>query len=88
MAEKKQPKQITAVDPKDVGDTINTVVSLMESVDATRELINSKIKYLKDTYGLSSTDVRAAAVAIKNQNVEEIDEKARRIQELIDLCIS
>lgn len=84
---KKEPKQLTAVDPEDVSKTINTIVSLMESVDASRELINSKIKYLKDTYGINSTDARAAATAIKKQAVEEIDEKAKRIQELIDMCI-
>ena len=90
MTEKKQKeaKTIKAIDPKDVADTINMVVSLMESADSTRELINTKIKYLKDTYGLSSTDVRAAATAIKKQNVDEIDEKVKRIQELVDLCLS
>lgn len=88
MADKKQPKEITAIDPKDVSEVINTVVSLMESIDASRELINTKIKYLKDKYGLNSTDVRAAATAIKKQNVEELDEKAKRIQELVDICIS
>jgi hypothetical protein len=88
MADKKeQPKQITAVDPADVSTVINTVVSLMESIDSSRELISSKLKYLKDTYGINSTDARAAATAIKKQNVEEIDEKARRIQELIDMCL-
>lgn len=88
MSEKKQPKEITAIDPKDVAEVINTVVSLMESIDASRELINTKIKYLKDKYGLNSTDVRAAATAIKKQNVEELDEKAKRVQELVDICIS
>jgi hypothetical protein len=84
---KKEPKQITAIDPKDVANTIHTVVSLMESIDASRELINGKIKYLKDTYGLANSDVRAAATAIKKANIDELDEKTKRIQELVDICL-
>jgi septation ring formation regulator EzrA len=80
-------KEIKAIDKEDVSKTINTIVSLMESIDSSRELINDKIAYLKNTYGLPSTDVRTAATAIKKQNVEELDEKAKRIQEIIDMCI-
>lgn len=83
----KEEKQFTAIDPEDVAKTINTVVSLMDSIDASRELINDKIKYLKTTYGLPSADVRAAATAIKKQNIDELDEKTKRIQELVDLCL-
>lgn len=83
----KEEKQFTALDPADVAKTINTVVSLMDSIDSSRELINEKIKYLKTTYGLPSADVRAAATAIKKQNIDELDEKTKRIQELVDLCL-
>lgn len=88
MAKEKEPKTLKAVDPADVASTIDTIVSLMESIDASRELINAKVKYLKDTYGLNATYVRAAATAIKKQAVDEIDEKTRAIQEIIDLCTS
>lgn len=88
MAKEKEPKSVKPVDPEDVASTIDTIVSLMESVDASREMINAKVKYLKDTYGLNSTYVRAAATAIKKQAVDEIDEKTKAIQEIIDLCTS
>ncbi len=88
MAKEKEVKSVKPVDPEDVASTIDTIVSLMESVDASREMINAKVKYLKDTYGLNSTYVRAAATAIKKQAVDEIDEKTKAIQEIIDLCTS
>ncbi len=88
MAKEKEVKSVKPVDPADVASTIDTVVSLMESIDASREMINMKVKYLKETYGLNSTHVRAAATAIKKQAVDEIDEKTRAIQEIIDLCTS
>jgi hypothetical protein len=84
----KEKSEVKQIDPEDVAKNINTIVSLMESIDSSREMINSKIKYLKDTYGINSADARAAATAIKKQAVEEVDEKAKRIQELIDICIS
>ena len=84
---KKEPKQITAIDPEDVSKTIHIIVGLMESIDSSREMINDKIKHLKDTYGLASSDVRAAATAIKKANIDELDEKTKRIQELVDLCL-
>lgn len=84
----KEKAEVKPMDPEDVAKTINLIVSLMESIDASREMINAKIKYLKDTYGINSSDARAAATAIKKEAVEEIDEKAKRIQELIDLCMS
>ena len=88
MAKEKEQKAVKPVDPEDVASTIDTIVSLMESVDASREMINAKVKYLKDTYGLNSAYVRAAATAIKKQAVDEIDEKTKAIQEIIDLCTS
>jgi histidine ammonia-lyase len=88
MAKEKEQKTVKPVDPQDVATTIDTVVSLMESIDASREMINAKVKYLKDTYGLNATYVRAAATAIKKQAVDEIDEKTRAIQEIINLCTS
>lgn len=88
MAKEKEQKTVKPVDPQDVATTIDTIVSLMESIDASREMINAKVKYLKDTYGLNATYVRAAATAIKKQAVDEIDEKTRAIQEIIDLCTS
>jgi hypothetical protein len=48
---------------------------------------NPPKKYLKDTYGLASSDVRAAATAIKKANIDELDEKTKRIQELVDICL-
>jgi hypothetical protein len=88
MAKEKETKTVKPLDTDDVASTINTIVGLMESVDASREMINAKVKYLKDTYGLNSTHVRAAATAIKKQAVDEIDEKTKAIQEIIDICTS
>ena len=84
----KEKPAIQAIDKEDVAKNINTIVDLMLSIDASRDLINTKIKYLKDTYGLNSTNVRTAATAIKNEKVDEISDKLSNIQELIDLCIS
>ena len=55
MAKEKEVKSVKPVDPADVASTIDTIVSLMESVDASREMINAKVKYLKDTYGLNAS---------------------------------
>jgi ribosomal protein L12E/L44/L45/RPP1/RPP2 len=87
MAQKKETKQINAINPEDVAKTIHTIVSLMEAVDASRDMISDKLKYLKETYGLPVADVRAAATALKKQNIDELDEKTKRIQELVDLCL-
>jgi len=88
MAKEKEVKSVKPIDPSDVASTIDTIVSLMESIDASREMINAKVKHLKDTYGLNASHVRAAATAIKKQAVDEIDEKTKAIQEIIDLCTS
>jgi hypothetical protein len=80
-------KEIKPLDKDDVAKTVNTIVSLMENIDSSRELISDKLSYLKSTYGLSSTDVRAAATAIKKQSVEELDEKTKRVQDIIDMCL-
>jgi hypothetical protein len=87
MNQKKESKPIQAIDPEDVSKTINTIVSLMESIDASREMITGKIKHLSDTYGLNKADIRTAATMLKKQNVEELDEKTKRVQEIIDLCL-
>lgn len=81
-------KTVKPLNPEDVASTVNTIVGLMESIDATREMINTKVKYLKDTYGLNATHVRAAATAIKKQAVDELDEKTKAIQEIVDICVS
>lgn len=75
------------LDKEDVSKSIDTIVSYMYAIDSSREAINEIVKRLKSDYGLAPSDVRAAATALKKQNVDEIDEKARRIQELIDLCL-
>jgi hypothetical protein len=88
MAKEKEVKNVKPIDSSDVSSHVDIIVSLMESVDASREMINAKVKYLKDTYGLNPSHVRAAATAIKKQAVDEIDEKTKAIQEIIDLCTS
>jgi hypothetical protein len=40
-------------------------------MDASRELITTKIKHLSDTYGLNKSDVRTAATILKKQNADE-----------------
>ena len=74
-------------DKDDVSKTINTIVSLLDAIDSSREQINERVKHLKTAYGISPSDTRAAAKALQKQNIEELDEKARRIQELVDLCL-
>lgn len=83
--EKVVPK---AIDKDDVSKTILMIVDLLISIDSSRELINQKVKYLKDTYGLNSTNVRAAATAIKKENEDELVDKLESIQGLIELCTS
>ena len=83
--EKVVPK---AIDKNDVSKTILMIVDLLISIDSSRELINQKVKYLKDTYGLNSTNVRAAATAIKKENEDELVDKLESIQGLIELCTS
>lgn len=75
------------IDKEDVSKAIDTIVSYMFAMDSSREAINEIVKRLKSEYGLAPSDVRAAATALKKQNIDEIDEKTRRIQELVDLCL-
>jgi hypothetical protein len=75
------------IDKEDVAKAIDTIVSYMFAMDSSREAINEIVKRLKSDYGLAPSDVRAAATALKKQNIDEIDEKTRRIQELVDLCL-
>lgn len=78
---------VKPLDPKDVAKAIDTIVSYMFAMDSSREAINEIVKRLKSEYGLAPSDVRAAATALKKQNIDEIDEKTKRIQELVDLCV-
>lgn len=80
-------KTVKPIDKEDVSKAINTIVSYLESIDSSREAVNQIVKRLKEEYGLASSDVRAAANAIKKANIDELDEKTRRIQELVDLCL-
>lgn len=75
------------LDKEDVAKAIDTIVSYMHAIDSSREAVNEIVKRLKSEYGLAPSDVRAAATALKKQNIDEIDEKTRRIQELVDLCL-
>lgn len=75
------------LDKEDVAKSIDTIVSYMYAIDSSREAVNEIVKRLKSEYGLAPSDVRAAATALKKQNIDEIDEKTRRIQELVDLCL-
>ena len=84
----KAPKEIIAIDEADVAKNIDKIVSLLVSIDSSKELVSSTLKYLKDTYGLNSTNVRAAAVAIKDEKVEELENKHNEISSLITICIS
>lgn len=79
-------KTTKPIDKDDIAKKIKTIVAYMYSIDESREAVNELIKDLKTDYGLPATEVRAAATAIKKQNIAELDEKTRRIQELVDLC--
>lgn len=67
---------------------INTIVAYMESIDESRAAVNELIKEIKADFGIASSDIRAAATAIKKQNADELKEKSERISELIELCTS
>lgn len=84
MAKEESTKPI---DKEDVAKAIDTIVSYMHAMDSSREAVNEIVKRLKSEYGLAPSDVRAAATALKKQNIDEIDEKTRRIQELVDMCL-
>lgn len=74
-------------DKDDVSKNINTIVALLDAIESSREQINERVKHLKTAYGINPSDTRAAAKALQKQNIEELDEKAKRIQELVDLCL-
>lgn len=79
-------ESIKPIDPTDVNETIHDMVALMGAIESSREEINRRVKYLKDTYGLQSTAVRAAATVIHKQNKEQLDEKEAQIREILDIC--
>jgi hypothetical protein len=66
---KKKTNSIKPIDDADVSKTINMIVDLMISIDSSRELINTKVKHLKDTYGLSPSTINLLIVSLISLNV-------------------
>jgi len=86
MAEKeKEVKSIKLIDPADVEEQITAIVAFLGAIDSSREEINRRVKHLKDTYGLQSTAVRAAANVLYKQNMEQLDEKEQQIRSILEI---
>jgi hypothetical protein len=86
MAEKeKEVKSIKPIDPADVEEQITAIVAFLGAIDSSREEINRRVKHLKDTYGLQSTAVRAAANVLYKQNMEQLDEKEQQIRSILEI---
>jgi hypothetical protein len=83
---KKVKKEVQAIDPEDVSEVIDAIVAFMGAVESSREEINKRVKYLKDSYGLSSSAVRAVATVIHKQNEEQLSEKETQIKNLLSIC--
>jgi len=81
-----EEKTIKPIDPKDVSNSIEDIVAFLGAIDSSREEINRRVKHLKDTYGLASTAVRAAATVLYKQNMEQLDEKEQQIRSILDIC--
>jgi len=79
-------KVIKAIDPEDVAEQIDIIVSFLGAIESSREEINKRVKHLKDEYGLQSTAVRAAAAVLHKQNQEQLDEKEMQIRNILDIC--
>ena len=83
MADSEDKKPI---DPRDVAEQLQDIVAFMGAIDSSREEINHRVKHLKDTYGLQSTAVRAAATVMHKQNQEQLDEKDQQIRDILNIC--
>lgn len=79
-------KEIKPIDPVDVSESLDTIVAFLGAIADSREEINKKVKHLKDTYGLNSTAVRAAANVLLKQNEDELDEKEQQIRDILSIC--
>lgn len=79
-------KEIKPIDPEDVSEQMQDIVAFLGAIDSSREEINRRVKHLKDTYGLASSAVRAAATVIYKQNEEQLGEKESQIRNILDIC--
>lgn len=79
-------KEIKPIDPEDVSECLDAIVAFLGAIADSRDEINKRVKYLKDTYGLNSTAVRAAANVLLKQNEEELDEKEQQIRDILSIC--
>ena len=56
MSEDKDVKKpIKAINPEDVAEQLDIIVSFLGAIESSREEINKRVKHLKDEYGLQST---------------------------------
>jgi len=79
-------KTYKPLNDEDISENINDIVAFLGAIESSRAEINERVKHLKDEYGLSPSDVRAAARLLHKQNTEELGEKEQRIREIIDIC--
>lgn len=87
MSEDKDVKKpIKAINPEDVAEQLDIIVSFLAAIESSRDEINKRVKHLKEEYGLQSTAVRAAATVLHKQNQEQLDEKESQIRNILDIC--
>ena len=73
MSEDKDVKKpIKAINPEDVAEQLDIIVSFLGAIESSRDEINKRVKHLKEEYGLQSTAVRAAATVLHKQNQEQL----------------
>ena len=82
----KVKKEIKPIDAEDVKEQLDIIVSFLDAISSSRDEINKRVKYLKETYGLQSTAVRAAATVLLKQNEEQLDEKEQQIRDILSMC--
>ncbi len=86
QSQSKVKKEIKPIDPVDVAECLDAIVAFLGAIASSREEINSRVKHLKETYGLNSTAVRAAANVMFKENEEELDEKEQQIRDILSIC--
>lgn len=79
-------KEVKPVDEADLNEVISEIVNSLIGIDSFREDINERVKYLKDTYGLNASHVRAAATLLKKDGAPELTEKTNSILSIIEMC--
>ena len=53
QSQSKVKKEIKPIDPVDVAECLDAIVAFLGAIASSREEINSRVKHLKETYGLN-----------------------------------